>query len=93
MADVFNLVFMAFETVINTMKKIPVWDDVSLYDFSIGIIIFTVVFVGILSVVNIGATSPRLEESAENVRFKSQTRRDVNKAIQAQKDLENERGY
>lgn len=57
MADVYNLIFVAFESVINTMKRIPVFDNVSLYDFSIGIIIFSVVFVGILSVVRVGSTN------------------------------------
>lgn len=93
MTEVFNVIFDMFGSVIGWLKQIPITQNVSMFDFSLAILVLTIVAVAFVPLVNVGSTSPAVAESVDNIRFKQQTKRDLNKAIQAQKDLEKERGY
>lgn len=43
MSDVFDLIFSLFENVLTWLDKIPVWDGVSLKDFSFAAFIFGII--------------------------------------------------
>ncbi len=56
MADVFDLIFSLFSNIVEWLKSVPLSDNVSLFDFSIAITIFTIVIVAFVPVVSIGST-------------------------------------
>ncbi len=53
MDSVFDLIFNLFNSVIGWLKEIPVSDDLSLFDFSIAILIMSIVAVAFVSVVQV----------------------------------------
>ena len=57
MDSVFNLIFDMFGQVINWLKLIPVWNNVSLFDFSIVILIMSIVIVAFVNIVPVGSTN------------------------------------
>lgn len=57
MNEIFDLLFSMFGSVIGWLKEIPVWNNVSLYDFSIGILIMSIVIVAFVPIVSVGSTN------------------------------------
>ena len=57
MDSVFNVIFRMFSVVIDALKTIPVWNNVSLFDFSIAILIMSIVIVAFVNVVPVGSTN------------------------------------
>jgi|GEM_PF-6292454 len=93
MDSVFDLIFDFFGQVISWLKLIPVWDNVSLYDFSIAILIMSIVIAAFVNVVGVGSTDSSISDSVDSIRFKHQTKKDIEKALQNKRDIEDERGY
>lgn len=56
MTEVFNVIFDMFGTVIGLLKQIPITQNVSLFDFSVAILILTIASVAFVSVVAVGNT-------------------------------------
>lgn len=56
MVDVFNIIFQLFNMTITSFKKIPLTENVSLYDFSIAILILSIVVVAFVPIVKVGST-------------------------------------
>lgn len=57
MDSVFNLIFGMFSQTIDWLKLVPVWNNISLYDFSIVILIMSIVIVALVNVVPVGSTN------------------------------------
>lgn len=57
MTFVFNLLFDLFESVIGFMKEIPLTQNVSLFDFSIAILIMSIIVVAFVPIVQVGSTN------------------------------------
>lgn len=57
MNEIFNLIFSIFGQVIVWLKQIPVWENVSLFDFSVALIILTIVLCAFVPVVAIGGSN------------------------------------
>lgn len=57
MSDVYDIFFLLFNTVVSSMKKIPIANGVSVYDFSLALIILSIVAIAIIPVVKIGSMS------------------------------------
>lgn len=57
MNEVFDLIFTMFGNVVEWLKQIPISDSVSLFDFSIAILIMTIVVVAFVPVVSVGSTN------------------------------------
>ena len=57
MTSVFNLLFNLFESVIGFMKEIPLTQNVSLFDFSIAILIMSIIVVAFVPIVQVGSTN------------------------------------
>lgn len=57
MTSVFNLLFDLFESVIGFMKEIPLTQNVSLFDFSIAILIMSIIIVAFVPIVQVGSTN------------------------------------
>lgn len=57
MSDVYEIFFSLFNTVVSSMKKIPIADGVSMYDFSLALIILSVVALAVIPIVKIGSMS------------------------------------
>ena len=57
MTSVFNLLFELFESVIGFLKEIPLTQNVSLFDFSLAILIMSIVVVAFVPVVTVGSTN------------------------------------
>lgn len=55
MDKVFDLIFSMFGQVVNWLKIVPVWNNVSLYDFSLAILLLTIVSVALVNVVHVGS--------------------------------------
>lgn len=56
MVDVYNIIFQLFNMTITSLKKIPITQNVSLYDFSIAVLILTIVAVAFIPLVKVGST-------------------------------------
>lgn len=54
MNEIFNLLFDMFGNFLDYLKIIPVWENVSLYDFSVAILILTILAVAFVPIVAIG---------------------------------------
>lgn len=67
MDSVFNVIFRMFAVVIDALKTIPVWNNVSLFDFSIAILIMSIVIVAFVNIVPVGATT---SDTVKNVAYK-----------------------
>lgn len=70
MDEVFILIFDMFGYVISWLKMIPVTDNVSLFDFSIGILVLTIVSVSLVNVVKIGG-SRNISDSVRDMNRRS----------------------
>lgn len=57
MSDVYDIFFSLFSTVVSSMKKIPIADGVSMYDFSLALIILSIVALAVIPIVKIGSMS------------------------------------
>lgn len=57
MSSVFNLLFDLFESVIGFLKEIPLTQNVSLFDFSIAILIMSIIVVAFVPLVQVGSTN------------------------------------
>ena len=57
MTEVFNIIFTLFENVISWLKQIPLTQNVSLFDFSIAILILSIVVVAFIPLVSVGSTN------------------------------------
>lgn len=93
MADVFDLIFNMFGQVVKWLDSIPVFDNVTMFDFSIAVLIMSIVIVAFVPVVSVGATSSSLGDSVNNVKFKRQTKRDIKRVSKEHKKMVEERGY
>ena len=80
MTSVFNLLFDLFESVIGFMKKIPLTQNVSLFDFSIAILIMSIIIVAFVPIVQVGSTN-YVNETLENERIKQREIDKVQKEI------------
>lgn len=81
MNEIFNLLFSMFGSVIGWLKEIPVWNNVSLYDFSIGILIMTIVIAAFVPIVSVGSTNYVNETlKAEKVQHEREVRQAENDA-------------
>lgn len=72
MTDVFNIIFDMFGTVIRLLKRIPITQNVSLFDFSIAILILTISALAFVSVVRVGNTGN--VSSAQKLRSDARSR-------------------
>lgn len=57
MSKVFDLIFNIFGSVVGFMQRIPLSDNVSLYDFSVAVLILSFVVVAFVPRVMVGSTS------------------------------------
>ena len=57
MDQVFDLLFVCFERIVTVMRSIEIFAGVDLLTFSIGIVIMSIVIVGVLNVVKTGPTN------------------------------------
>ena len=57
MSQVFDLLFVCFERIVTVMRSIEIFAGVDLLTFSIGIVIMSIVIVGVLNVVKTGPTN------------------------------------
>ena len=57
MSQVFDLLFVCFERIVSVMRSIEIFAGVDLLTFSIGIVIMSIVIVGVLNVVKTGPTN------------------------------------
>ena len=57
MSQVFDLLFVCFERIVTVMRSIEIFSGVDLLTFSIGIVIMSIVIVGVLNVVKTGPTT------------------------------------
>lgn len=73
MTNVFNIIFDLFGTVIGLLKRIPITQNVSLFDFSIAILILTIASLAFVSVVRVGNTGN--VSSAQRLRSGSRSRK------------------
>lgn len=91
MTDVFNVIFDIFGTVIDLLKRIPITQNVSLYDFSIAILILTIASVAFVSVVAVGNTGNA--SSLQNYVRSSEVRHAANrKARSFENDFKRQKG-
>ncbi len=67
MTDVFNIIFDMFGSVIGWLKQIPITTNVSLFDFSLAILILTIVAVAFVPLVKVGMTSPTVDSVARRI--------------------------
>lgn len=75
MTSVFNLLFDLFESVIGFMKEIPLTQNVSLFDFSIAILIMSIIVVAFVPIVQVGSTNYVNETlKAERVQHEKEVR-------------------
>lgn len=75
MSQVFDLLFSCFERIVLVMRTIEVFDGVSLLSFCIGILIMSIVIVGILNVVKTGPTNAQGYYSREKNKSVERERR------------------
>lgn len=75
MSQVFDLLFVCFERIVYVMRTIEVFDGVSLLSFCIGILILSIVIVGILNVVKAGPTNAQGYYSREKSKAVERERR------------------
>lgn len=57
MSQVFDLLFVCFERIVSVMRSIEIFSGVDLLTFSIGIVIMSIVIVGVINVVKTGPTN------------------------------------
>ncbi len=57
MNQAFDLLFVCFERIVSVMRSIEIFAGVDLLTFSIGIVIMSIVIVGVLNVVKTGPTN------------------------------------
>lgn len=72
MKDVFNLIFSLFGNVVEFLKAIPVADNVSLYDFSLALLILSIVvvaFVPRVFVGSMGETQRNIEQAHADKKY------------------------
>ncbi len=74
MDSVFDLIFNMFNSVIGWLKEIPVSNDLSLFDFSIAILIMSITALAFVSVVRIGFGS-----NSDTVDIMKKARKDSDK--------------
>lgn len=67
MTEVFNVIFDMFGSVIGWLKQIPITQNVSMFDFSLAILILTIVAVAFVPLVRVGMTSPTVDSAAERI--------------------------
>lgn len=75
MSQIFDLLFSCFERIVLVMRTIEVFDGVSLLSFCIGILIMSIVIVGILNVVRTGPTNAQGYYSREKNKASERERR------------------
>ncbi len=91
MTDVFNVIFDMFGTVIGLLKQIPITQNVSLYDFSVAILILTIASVAFVSVVAVGNTGNA--SSLRSVVSNSEARHaDARRARALENDFKRQKG-
>ena len=57
MNQAFDLLFVCFDRIVSVMRSIEIFAGVDLLTFSIGIVIMSIVIVGVLNVVKTGPTN------------------------------------
>lgn len=67
MTEVFNVIFDMFGNVIGWLKAIPITENVSMFDFSLAILILTIVAVAFVPLVRVGMTSPAVDSAAQRI--------------------------
>lgn len=91
MTDVFNIIFDMFGNVIGWLKQIPITQNVSLFDFSIAILILTITATAFVSVVRVGSTGS--VSSLQNIVNSSETRHAESRRARAlENDFQRQKG-
>ena len=57
MTSVFDLIFDLFQVVIHFLKQIPITQNVSLFDFSVALLIMTLTVVAFVPAIRVGPTN------------------------------------
>lgn len=73
MSSVFDLIFDIFESVVGFLKDIPLTSSISLYDFSLAILILSITAVALIPVVRVGSFT--VNENVKAYRAISRSRR------------------
>lgn len=75
MDQVFDLLFVCFERIVTVMRSIEIFSGVDLLTFSIGIVIMSIVIVGVLNVVKTGPTNAQGYYKSEKHKAEERARR------------------
>lgn len=84
MNEVFELIFDMFGNVIGWLKAIPITENVSLFDFSVAILVMSIVIVAFVPIVSVGSTN-YVNETLKAER--AQQERELAEQRQAQREL------